>query len=86
MYHVPLLLLSARVLVERWPLDQRPWTQFLVGSGAQSELRDYLKPLALGTTHRNHLPRLYQVRLSLRLRLSDYASVCIRSPSWYIQL
>ena len=76
MYHVSLLLLlSARVLVERWPLDQRPWTQFLVGSGAQSELRDYLKPLALGTTHRNHLPRLYQVRFSLRLRLSDYASV-----------
>ena len=94
-----LLLPSIRVLVERWPLDQRPWTQFLMGSGAQSQLRDYLKPPALGTAPRNHLPRLYQVRtfksISLRLHLINYSPVstpqcqCLRlsvyaSVSYYV--
>ena len=47
-----------RLLVERWPLDQRAWNMFLMAGGAASELQDYLAPPAHRTT-RNHVPRLY---------------------------
>jgi ankyrin repeat protein len=48
-----------RILVESWPLDRRPWKMFLMGSGAESELRDYLAPPTNHTT-RNYLPILYK--------------------------
>ena len=53
--HLPIV----KILAESWPLDQRPWKMFLMGSGAASELRDYLAPPANRAT-RNFLPILYK--------------------------